>query len=354
MNDSPRYLVYAENLAGGIYFDPLNFWYISYVFFVAFVKLFSASHLSIIVAQYILGFVGVLALFSATTRLTNSLKTGFLAAMIFILFPDNLMWSSYVLTESFYCTIICIALYYLVRVLHAPSKLNYFMLVVMLVICFFSKPTSPALFIAIASPIVLRFLIDPAYRVFKITGVIMTGIIFLTLANTMISEHAVLLIYEKGDVVFAMHEVPNHPDYDLLSIEVPADLYLPSQDDPLLVQVGSFIFKNPWFYAKLFINKIFWYVTHIRPFWSLFHNVSIATVLWTCYFFCALAIRKKLIDRSIIFSAITYFCIHTFLIGNTWVDWDGRFFVPLVPVIVIFASIGISDAFNIKSDYLRN
>jgi len=35
MNDSPRYLNYAADLnTKGIYFDPLNFWYISYVFFV--------------------------------------------------------------------------------------------------------------------------------------------------------------------------------------------------------------------------------------------------------------------------------------------------------------------------------
>ena len=44
LSDAPRYLNYADNLSQrGIYFDPLNFWYISYVFFVYFSQLIDDS-----------------------------------------------------------------------------------------------------------------------------------------------------------------------------------------------------------------------------------------------------------------------------------------------------------------------
>lgn len=346
MNDAPRYLNYAANLSGGLYFDPLNFWYISYVFFVAFIKLFFESNTYLIFGQYLFGYVGVIALFSATRRFTGNIKLAFLAGLVFILFPDNLMWHSYVLTESFYSSMICITLYFLTLVYQNPTRSNYIKLGFVLLIVFFSKPTSPALFIALVGPQLYRFLIDPSRRLIKVFGVVIVCALFMVLANKMISKHAVLLIYAKGDIVFAMHEVPHHPNYELLSIDIPPDLYLPDEEKPLLVQAGNFIINNPWYYTKLFMSKMLLFVTHVRPFWSWPHNLAIIVFLWTCYAFCFLTIKRKLISRSIAFSVIMYFCIHTILIGNTWVDWDGRFFVPLVPVIVMIASIGMANTFK--------
>lgn len=342
MNDSPRYLVYAENLSEGVYFDPLNFWYISYVFFVAFVKLFSDSHTVIIIVQYVLGYVAVLALFGATKRLTGSTKIAFLAGMIFVLFPDNLMWHSYVLTESFYCSVLCFTLYFLVVVNQKPSILNYVKLGIVLVICFFSKPTSPALFIALAFPTIWSWLRNPPYQLAKFASLAIAGIGFLFLANKMISSHRVMLIYEKGDIIFAMHEFPTHPHHDWMTVDVPDDLYKPPIELPLLQQMGEFVVSNPWYFSKLFIGKMVMFISHIRTYWSLPHNLGVIVTLWPLYFFSVRAIRKREVPNYLATGSVIYFIVHTLVVSSTWADWDGRFFVPLIPIVVLVGTIGIA------------
>ena len=107
MNDSPRYLDYASNLIDGFYYDPLNFWYFTYVLLIYVIKVFSQDPLVIILMQYLLGFGAMVAIYRAAELLTGHRETAFWAGLFFILFPDNLFWHSYVLTESIYCTMLC-------------------------------------------------------------------------------------------------------------------------------------------------------------------------------------------------------------------------------------------------------
>lgn len=349
MNDSPRYLTYADNLSGGIYFDPLNFWYISYVFFIAFVKLFSTDNTYIILAQYILGFVAVLAVYGSAKRLTKNRKIGFLAAGLFMIFPDNLMWHSYVLTESFYCSVLCITFYLLVRLSQERSFWLYGITGLLILISFFSKPTSPALIIALTFPFVWKWLRSPPARIAKLGSLVVMGILFLFLANKMISSHRVMLIYENGDIIFAMHEFPSHPHHDWMTVDIPEDLYKPPTDQPLLQQMGTFVIANPVYFAKLFFGKMIMYVTHIRTYWSWPHNISVMLTLWVLYYFSIKTIQKKLISNYFAKGSIMYFVIHTLVVSSTWADWDGRFFVPMIPMVVVLGVIGISNALGVKS-----
>ncbi|NQZ76136.1 MAG: glycosyltransferase family 39 protein [Ekhidna sp.] len=344
VTDSSRYLDYASQLSiVGLYFDPLNFWYVSYVFFVYFSQLIGESGWIIIFNQYVFGLVAVYALYDGINRLTGKARVGFLGALIFILFPDNLMWHSYVLTESFYCSMLCIAFYVIVR-FHQSEKsvVDYLITSLILLITFFSKPTSPALFIAMFTPFALRFLIERSYRIWKIAGLFLASLILLILANGIIQSHQVLLIYTKGDIIFAMHKFPNHKDYELMTIDVPQDLFVPEKNLPIMIQMGQFVTNNFIYFLKLFTAKILMYVTHIRPFWSIEHNLAILVFTWLTYFFSIRAIRMRLISFDFTIIASTYFLIHSILIGITWADWDGRFFVPIVPLLVVLGSIGIS------------
>ena len=345
MNDSPRYLTYAANLSvQGVYFDKLNFWYISYVFFVYFCKLIGSDNFIIILCQYLLGYAAMLAVFFSTKRLSASVNTGFLAGIIFILFPDNLLWQSYVLTESFYRSVICIVFYLAVLVsVKKHRNWSYLLLAVGLLVCFFSKPTSSALFIALAVPFVWNYLKRPRYRWWKISAVVVTTFLLMVLANKIISAHAVMLIYEKGDIIFAMHEASERHYHESMTVPVPHDLVKSPADQPILQKMASFVYSNPWFFAKLMFGKIVMYLSHVRPFWSWVHNISMIVFLWPSYYFAYRAIKKGLVSDYLKKASIAYFILHTTIISITWVDWDGRFFLPLLPVIIVLGSIGMTD-----------
>ncbi|WP_420317196.1 glycosyltransferase family 39 protein [Ekhidna sp.] len=312
MNDSPRYLNYADNLTSqGIYFDPLNFWYISYVFFVYLSQLIENNHWIIILNQYVLGYLATLAIFLTTKRLTNSLLAATLAATVFIVFPDNLNWHSYVLTESFYCSILSITFYMLVKTYQERGLSSYIMTGLLLVVCFFVKPTSPALFIALSFPFVWKWLNKPPHQILKFASLMVIGTLFLFLANKMISSHQVMLIYENGDIIFAMHEFPSHPHHDWMTVDIPEDLVKSSPDQPLIQQMAGFVISNPVYFAKLFFGKMIMFVTHIRTYWSWSHNVAMIVILWPLYFFGLRAIRKRLVSNYLGTFSIVYFIIHT-------------------------------------------
>ena len=301
MIDSPRYLNYAENLSStGVYFDPLNFWYISYVFFVYLSQLIDSGEWVVVFNQYLLGYAAMIALFFGVKRLTANVQTAFLAGAIFIFFPDNLNWHSYVLTESLYCSVLCFAFYFLVRLWQERQKVwLYFAVAFVLLVCFFSKPTAPALFIALSFPLAWQWLSRPLHRALKLSAVFAVGILLLFLANKMISAHSVMLIYQKGDIIFAMHKFPDHPHHDLMTVDVPADLPVPEVNQPLLQQMGGVVIANPIFFFKLMAAKGVMYVAHIRPFWSWSHNLAMILFLWPLYFFSCRAIRKGLVSKYV-------------------------------------------------------
>ncbi len=348
MNDSPRFLGYADNLSNGFYFDPLNFWYISYVFFVAFIKIVSQDYGAIILAQYILGYFAMLSIFWTTKRLTENDITAFVASLIFIFFPDNLNWHSYVLTESFYCSVLSITFYWIVRSAQEKKKWIYGTTLIFILISFFSKPTSPALLIALCFPFVWKWLWKPPRVILKFASLAITTCVLVVLANTMISSHRVMLIYENGDIIFAMHEFPTHPHHDWMTVDIPEELYKPSEELPLIQQMGSFVIGNPIYFSKLFFGKMVMFVTHIRPYWSWSHNIAMALMLWPLYFFSLKAIRKQLISNYFAQASIVYFVIHALVISSTWADWDGRFFVPLIPALVVIGAIGLVDLLTKK------
>jgi len=297
----------------------------------------------IIFNQYLLGYAAMLALYFGILRLTQNARTALLGAFIFIPFPDNLNWHSYVLTESFYCSILCFCFYFLVRLSqerHRPWL--YLVTGLILITCFFSKPTSPALFIALAFPFVWKWLVKAPLRVLKFLSLIVAGVVLLFLANKMISSHRVMLIYEKGDIIFAMHELPNHRHHDLMTVDVPEALHLPDKNLPLLQQMGSFMVGNPFYFGKLLVGKALMYIIHIRPFWSWSHNTLMIIFLSPLYFSSWKAIRKKLVPKYLGWVAVVYLAVHTMTISITWADWDGRFFVPLIPMVIVLGSIGLN------------
>lgn len=152
-----------------------------------------------------------------------------------------------------------------------------------------------------------------------------------------------MFIYSQGDIIFAMHEFPNHQFHDLLTITPPEDLYVPVQGDAPLVNVLEFIIHNPIYWLKMALGKLIMYITHIRPYWSWMHNLMVVITLWPCYYFAVRAIRKKAISKDMVITMLSYGAIHTLVVCTTWADWDARFFVPLYPVIATVGALGLQD-----------
>lgn len=341
VNDSPRYIHYASDLVNGFYFDPLNFWYFTYVVFICIHQLFFETLLPIIISQYILGYLAVLSLYATVDILTKNRIIATLACLLFTLFPDNIFWHSYILTESLYSSLLCFAFFAAVKYMKLKSHLNLAFLLLTVVLCFFCRPTSPALVFALIMPFLIKFLANPSYRILKITSLVIIAVGVLSLANKMISMHRVMVIYEQGDIIFAMHELPDSPYYDFLSVAPSRNMHIPENESALLLNMLEFIMHNPIYWLKLFFGKLVIYLSHIRPYWSWNHIFSVLLIIWPSYYFSIIAVKRKLIPQPLFVPFLTYFLIHLLIVCTTWADWDARFFVPLFPILATLAAAGL-------------
>jgi len=341
VNDSHRYLDYAQKLRHGFYYESHNILYIGYSFFIFLVwTVFEwGSELNIIIAQYLLGALAMISLYFTTKNIGGSKLSCSFAALLFICFLEIASWSSYILCESFYVSMTCITLYTLSRLRQSQHYYDYLIAIVACLWTISCKPTGVALLGAIGAIILYNILIKLEDKYLKTTLIMLLLSAFLILVNTMLSTFTVMRDYKTGEVIYAVSTIPYRSDFKYLLLEPPSDLMILKDNYPPLVRIVYFILFNPIYWIKLLLIKQFFFFSHIRPYWSWPHNLFNVVYLLPVYFlFIKNLIRKKLNNRLRLLITI-YIFIHAASIGITTVDWDGRFLMPVLPVIFIICAL---------------
>lgn len=347
VNDSERYLTYARNLQAGFYFDAHNFWYFTYSLFIYCIFLFTENPFWIIIAQYVVSFLSIIALYK-TYKLVFEDKLGAcLSALLYILFIEVVAWNSYILCESLYCSLTCFSLYRLVKLLKTPNSfldLGLTALIVLLTI--FTKPSGIALLGALVLTLITLQWKKINSKQLKIGLALVLSIAFILLINQMLTTFLLIENYSTGDIIYAASSLPGLSSYHWLVIQVPKNIYIPPVELSPLVRLAAFITHNFWFWLQLFIAKILYFIFHIRPYWSLKHNVFVLTMLLPMYFFTGLHFMKHRLPFPVLFFSSTYILLHSLIVGVTSVDWDGRFLMPVLPLLFIIGIASVRKQFS--------
>ncbi len=335
--DSPRYLNYAENISKiGFYYESHNFWYLAYVLLLWGLSYFSSSTVLIIIVQVILSGLTTFLVFKISFNLFKDYYAALIAVFAFIVYPDLLRWNFYVLCESFYIFCLVSCFYCLISHKKALNLLAY------LLICFtfFCKPTGVALLFA--------FLISKFYFIFTNKNKFYFFLIFIFISfpayfllNQMLATFTLIETYQTGELVYDLHNFPDSfASKNLLLIDN-KQLYVPPPSSKPLLRVLDFIFHNPFFAFKLVFGKLILFLCSLKPYYSLQHNLYIAICLFPLYFFGFLTFFKTAIPKPIKLFFTLYFVFHALIVMFTIEDWDGRFIIPILPLIFIFGAKGI-------------
>ncbi|MBL3657624.1 hypothetical protein JL102_15855 [Fulvivirga sp. 2943] len=344
VNDSHRYIEYAESLKNGFYIEAHNIWYFGYVIFIYLINIFAgkSQYLIIVMAQYLLCYFALILLYKSVVLLFKNRLSGLLAGFLFIAQIEIISWSSYLLCESLYISMICFSLW--AGISWFQGKRSWRMLLLMLFLflfTFISKPTGIALLVGIGALLVREFWRRLNNRWIKAICLAASLISLLLLVNLMLSTFTLMRDYQSGEIIFAINTVPYQPSFKYLIVEVPQHLNILSDHYPPLVRLVHFIASNFNYWIKISSIKVFYFILHIRPYWSLWHNLYSLILLLPLYLFCIKALFNKLLPVEVRLFSITYIVIHTLTVGMTTVDWDGRFLMPVLPVIFILSSYQI-------------
>ena len=343
VNDSPRYIEYATKLHKGFYFDPHNFWYIGYASYIYVFQLFDSNFLTIIISQYLLQLVAVIALYYTSFNIWKNELSAFITSCFFVLFIDIALWNSYILAESVFASSTCITLYcFSLLYRGSRSTLLYVLTGTLLLFTILIKPTGAALLGAS----LLVFSIDPVKRIKgyyprAIIGILI-GLIFLVAVNRMLRTYGIMENYQKGEIIYAITTLPERPEYTLMVITPPENLYIPDPDLPPILKVIIFFYHHPIYWTQLFLAKLFFFVAHVRPYWSFWHNLYSVSSLILAYFLFTLAITSNKQHHKPVIFALAYVALHILSVCITSEDWDGRFLIPVLPVIFLFSGNGLS------------
>ena len=102
-----------------------------------------------------------------------------------------------------------------------------------------------------------------------------------------------------------------------------------------------FILYNPIFFLKLSLAKLFYFYGNAKPYFSWQHNVVIIGFLWTVYGFGIKGFKYLKKNHKV-------FLLSYLMIVLCSEDWDGRFLIPVLPVVFVCCSVGINEFFLIK------
>ncbi|MEM9328430.1 MAG: hypothetical protein AAGA85_22370, partial [Bacteroidota bacterium] len=343
-------LKYAQRLSEGFYIEPHNVWYFSYVLFVYGVRLLVPGTLAtgLVIGQYLLGLLALVALTDAGRRIYDSNRAGIAVGFVYCVFVELTFWHSYVLCESLYVSGVCFLLWSAVRLeQHRRSRYDWLLLIGLATWVAFLKPTGIAVWASLAALGV--YALWPRLRPgWRWTMGILTVLLILLAADRMLATFGVIRNYEKGEVIFGIRSLPYRVDYRTLMLTPPEDIYVP-QDSSTIRRIMTFVVQHPWYWIKLTTLKLWYFLAHIRPYWSGAHNAFNLILLLPCYVLSFRMVRASRLPRWFVLASTVFVLVQCLSASLTSVDWDGRFLMPVLPVVFVLASGYFANADGVSS-----
>ncbi len=125
--------------------------------------------------------------------------------------------------------------------------------------------------------------------------------------------------------------------YDSWRFPMPVDS---SINNDGLVSGIRYGLKHPISSLGLALSRVMTEVLHVRPFYSIVHNVVALIVVIPIYILSTFGYsrtRSRPITNLLAFVIIS----HLIIVALTFADWDGRFLLYIFPLICVFAAVGM-------------
>jgi len=332
VNDTARYFEYRDLLmSNGFFVDQHNIWYVGYVGFLAICKMLGLTNAGTVVVQSVFSIVAGISVFLSTRQLAKTNMAGLTASLLFFGWLKISQWNMYLLCESLYISFTAFTIYF-VLIPKRTWKTKAATLL-LLFFTFFLKPAGISLMIAVLVFYIATYVTSIRFRILISA---FAFLLILLLANRMLSTFLLVETYATGDIIYGCSWAPSQPcppwfTLDSTGVEI-AEAKSP------LAKILLFTLNNPWFMLKLMLSKLFAFLIHAKPFYSIYHNLFILCTLIPTYYFLVRGFFK--VSSSIKAFVATYFTGSCLVIMLTVEDWDGRFLMPLLPLLFIFACTG--------------
>lgn len=327
--DTSRYVSGADALIQGEPLSGKQPAYVSFIAVMAAVRLAGAPYDAIQVVNVLLALIAAWALFDLG-RLLCGRGAGFVAAFLFLSNPELALWSSYILTDSFYASLAVLATWSLTRSLEGGKPWHDAAAAAFAIAAALARPNGwlfPPVAMAIWAWRARAWLMRPAVAATAALCVLAAG---LALAPKM-SRQVALIDPQK----FLMEGKILWTD-DEWKVAMPPE---PELAKTGLAGAAVYVVKHPAACLKLAAVRVAASVWHVREGFSarhkIFHYLTLPPILALAAFGFWRTRQKQAV-----LPALAVLAGHLAIVAATFADIDGRFFLYYSPVIFLFAGCG--------------
>lgn len=310
-----KYIGCAEDLLRGDVHDLLGSYkaYASYVLFlVPFVAI--RALWAAVILQAMLALLAAFALARITERFSGSERAGTIALVIALFCYPFQEWVLALYTESFF---VSVAVLFLERATRLERA--HWTTFALAAILLFARPNG-LLFVL---PAVIWRMRKPFLFPEWSRPVACTAVLFLVCLLPGIPQDHLGVIVE-GHVICGFPE----------RAEAARSFH-----GTTLLDAQAFLFRDPPYAIGLFARRVLSLFTLTRAYYSTAHNLLLLP-LYALFVLAAVGWWQRRSDHTVGLLAMVLL-LNAVLIGLTYDEWNGRFLVPLWPIIIAFAAAGL-------------
>jgi len=308
-----------------IYYGRFPFHYISYGTYVVFLAILfklGLNYSGVYLVQLALNLIASIAFFRNVKTITGNTRTAYTAVLMFILFYHLQHWNTHLFTESFMVSMLMIFWY---GFLHFNLKKipGIIGLGLLLILLLFSRPTAilflPAMVVywIIKNSKIWKEGIKIKWIVLAVSLLFILFYIFIQFEKQVLFSDLFISL-QKGQVICGTAYYQEH----FVSIEH-----------------HNAFWQNLLIFCKISGKKMLCFYGFIRPFYSTSHNIMLM-VYYPVYPLAIIGLINNKIRREHQYMMVTFILLINALLLITCDSWEGRFIVPALPFIIVFAAIG--------------
>ncbi|MFH1059418.1 MAG: hypothetical protein V1797_12180 [Pseudomonadota bacterium] len=322
--DSGRYLDAARRLLSGqvLVDKQADFWV--YDWLVAITGAAGGNPWPLLVVQALFSLLAGLVIYWGARRAFGR-AAGLAAAAACLIWPDLQRWNFYLLSDGLFNSLLAICLGLALWSTTRPAA--WLGLVPALVLLSFTRPEGLFFWLPLAAWCLLR-------RNFGLAALllVLAGLLALMRPLSPAGTAEVMAQWRQGAVIWGYAPLDQAPD--LADV---ADL------TSLPGFIWAAFWTDPWAVLGLMLRRVFWFLVHARPFYSLAHNLTaaLASLVLVCLALWGALTGRCGGQRTLLWGVVL---LQMLLAALTWADWDGRFFTRISPALLILAAEGLLGA----------
>jgi len=333
-NEAVKYRGEAQNLLHYGHFSEQKYiFYSGYIFLhVIFIKA-GFETAGVFVIQVLVNLLAMFFFFKTAFNISNNPRYAFLSTLLLIFCYSWQWWTVFMYTESFFCSLVIIFTFLLFGI-KRKTFIRYVFTGLLFLLILFTRPTG--------------LLFIPA-------------MCFLLLYKLIVKKKFVIAFFSSILIFSAFAALTNYAmkagsGYDFMKplFENSVLCYIPTQSQPEpathindngLNGIIEYFKKNPINFLKLSVLKFLSYWGLTRPYYSALHNSWLRLYFYPLYFFAFIGILNSTQKYFTCYST-GVLIIFTLSVMVSCDDWNNRFTMPVIPLIVLLAGFGIQYAYR--------